>query len=101
MAIAYGDHSLSKIGMQMPILNWVLMLNLDPLLLPPLLAWPLVISAPQKQVTLISLLRVHLEMFGILKQSKQGEATAMIKRTRRMEKVTEHLRKLKNCERKK
>ena len=59
------------------------------------------ISAPQKQVdTFISLLRLQLERFGILKQPKQGEATHMIRRTRRMEKRTEHLQKLKNSERK-
>ena len=57
------------------------------------------ISTTDAGDTFISLLRVHLERFGILKQPKQGEATARIKRTRRME-ITEHLRKLKNSERK-
>ena len=49
--------------------------------------------------TYVSLLRVQLERFGILKQSKQRETTAMIPGTRRMGKITECLRKL-NSERK-
>ena len=44
------------------------------------------ISTNEVGNTFISLLSVHLETFGILKQLKQGEATAMIKRTRRVEK---------------
>ena len=43
------------------------------------------ISTTEAGDTFISLLRVHLVRSGILKQSKQGEATAMIKR--RMEKL--------------
>ena len=37
------------------------------------------ISTTEAGDTFISLLRVHLQRFGILKQPKQGEATSMIK----------------------
>ena len=47
----------------------------------------------------VSLCKAHLERYSILKESRQ-ETTQVIRRTRQREKVTEHLRQLKNSERK-
>ena len=47
----------------------------------------------------VSLCKAHLERYGILKESRQ-ETTQVIRRTRQIQKVTEHLRQLKNSERK-
>ena len=96
MAIAYGDHSLSQIADANANTEWSTSDAKSRSTITTTFACMAsgYISTTEAGDTFISLLRVHIEMFGILKQYKQREAAAMIKITRRMEKIAEHLRKL-------
>ena len=58
-------------------------------------AWPLMIS--EAGDTVLSLFRAHLERYDILNHSDNSK---VVRRSRRMEKVTERLRRLKNTQRK-
>lgn len=58
------------------------------------------ISPTEAGDTFVSLFRAHLERYDILKQSDNSKVTEVVRRSRRMEKVTERLRRLKNTQKK-
>ena len=58
------------------------------------------ISPTEAGDTFVSLFRAHLERYDILKNSDNGKVTEVVRRSRRMEKVSERLRRLKNTQRK-
>ena len=103
MAIAYDDHSLSQIEDANASTEWVTIDAEFRYIIRMTFACMASggISTTEAGDTFISLLRVHLERFGILKQSKpRGGNSYGNKNKENGKKITEHLRQLKNSERK-